>query len=115
MELARYFGALAELAGCHFQMAGKRHTWPGSVFPISENVADYATRRVISHISENLSFYVVSPKFRRTGGLDMDAFPSGRETLHMARGVSRFRKRFPRSGNAADFSARMVIFDTPKI
>ena len=74
---------------------------------------DFATHRVIAHISANLSFYVVSPKFRRTGGIDRGAFPSGRETLHMARGVSRFRETFSDLGNAAYFATRMVISDIP--
>ena len=94
-------------------MAGKRYTRPRSGVPISENAADFATRRVIAHISENLSFYVVIPKFRRTGRIDRGAFPSGRETLHMARGVSRFRETFSALRNAAGFATRMVISGIP--
>ena len=76
-------------------MAGKRYAWPKSVCPISENVEDFAPRRVIAHISANLSFYVVRSTCRRTGSIDRDAFPPGRETIHMAGAFPDFGERFP--------------------
>ena len=104
MGLDRYFWRIGRIDRGPFPAGRKTLHVAGKRFPIPENVADFATRRVLAHISENLSFYVVSSKFRHAGRLGRGAFPPSRGTLHMARGVSRFRKTFPDSGKSGRFS-----------
>ena len=77
-----------------------RETFPdfGKHYPISENAEDHATHMVISDIAANLRFLGITSKFRRTGRIGRETFPSGRKTLRVA------GKRFP------DFGKRFSWF-----
>ena len=96
-------------------MSGKRFPDFGEHFPIPENAGVFATHRVISDISTNLSVFGISAILRRTGRLGTKAFPSGRKTLRMA------GQRFPIPGsvflvseNVADFATQRDISDIPE-
>ena len=78
--------------GWHFRLAGKRYTWTGGVFPISESVAYFAPRRIIVQFSANLSLCGGTPEFGRIGRQGRDTFPSGRGALRIS------GKRFPDFG-----------------